>query len=374
VTDAARILVVDDDPGVVRAVSRVLGRQHEVLPTTSPESALAEVESFNPDVAIVDVRMPQVDGFELMRQLREQRPDVDVIIMTGSIVQQDAHLVRAIDEGAFFFIQKPFDRRVLQALVGRCLDLRRLREEKQRQMARLERELAAARKFQRSLLPPSSRTLEGVTVSARSIACDELGGDLYDYAAAGNGRAAVLVADVSGHGAPAAMITGIVKSAFHAARAERYEPEAVVHRVADAISSFSASRFVTLVCARIDSRAPALEYVSAGHPPVLVHARGSTPRSLDSTGPLISSGFRDLPWEQRSVELERSQRLLLYTDGIIEAPGPEGQFGQERVAAAFGSSSRHGVELLDELVAGVAAYSGNRPARDDLTLLTVDLN
>ncbi|MHC4827556.1 MAG: PP2C family protein-serine/threonine phosphatase [Planctomycetota bacterium] len=373
-TRGSRILIVDDDRGMIRAVERVLGRQHNVVTASTPTEALDLAVSFNPDLAILDIRMPVMNGFELMRRLGDAHDDLDVIFMTGSVTDTDAHLVRAIQEGAFYFIQKPFERAVLQALVERCLELRRLRQEKHRHVHRLERELEEARLFQISLLPPVEARLAGVSISARYTACNELGGDLYDYVEADPGRVAVLVADVSGHGASAAMMTGIVKSAFHAAQAEAYEPQAVLNRVADGIREFEAHRFVTVFCARLQSAAPAIEYANAGHPAAVVWGAGGEANLLESTGPLISSGFRTLPWESRRVDLAPGDRLLGYTDGITEARSSSGElFGTERVIRNVTASRKAGQALLDELLLSVDAFSSNRPRGDDLTLLSASL-
>ena len=126
---ASRILVVDDEPGMVRAVERVLGAAHRVIGSESSAQALALAHEFNPDLVILDIRMPELDGFELMVRLKANHPDVDVILMTGSVDDLDQKLIRAIRERAFYFIQKPFDREVLHALVDRCLELRWRREE-----------------------------------------------------------------------------------------------------------------------------------------------------------------------------------------------------------------------------------------------------
>jgi sigma-B regulation protein RsbU (phosphoserine phosphatase) len=368
-----RILVVDDDPGMLRAVARILGRGNEVITAASPSAALEAVAASKPDVAVLDVHMPEMNGFELLERLRGDDPELDVILMTGSVREPDAHLVRAIDEGAFYFIQKPFDRRVLRTLVARCLELRVLRQREQRRVARLERETRLARQFQRSLLPPEKSAIAGVAVSARYLACDELAGDLYDYAPAGDRGLAVLVADVSGHGTSAAMLTGIVKSAFRAANVEEYEPLAVVDRVSAGFRSFDARRFVTLFCARIDPEAGTLTFASAGHPPALVRCGDDAPVFLESSGPLISSGFRGVTWETRTVDFGRDDRLLLYTDGAHDVRGQEGMFGHERLVDAFHASDARGGPLLDDVIGAITTFAESRPFTDDITLLAADL-
>ena len=137
----SRILVVDDEPGMLRAVERVLSgdpsrRRHPVV-----RDALSLAAEFNPDLAILDIRMPDLDGFELMARLKARFPALDVILMTGSIDDLDEKLIRAIRSPAFYFIQKPFDREVLRTLVERCVELRWRREEHRRHLERLETEI-----------------------------------------------------------------------------------------------------------------------------------------------------------------------------------------------------------------------------------------
>jgi sigma-B regulation protein RsbU (phosphoserine phosphatase) len=368
----ARILVVDDDPGVLRAVTRILEGQYEVCSVSAPAKAREAAKAFRPAIAILDVRMPDMDGFDLMHELREDAPDLDFIMMTGSVAEPDVHLVRAIEEGAYYFIEKPFDRRVMLTLVSRCLERRRLRREERRYLQRLEASLGAARQFQRSLLPPREASLCGVSVSARYVACSELGGDLYDYAPAGQDAVAILLADVSGHGPAAAMLTGVVKSAFRAASAEAYDPLAVVERVAAGVSAFEARRFVTLFCGRIDRGsgwAATLTYVNAGHPPALLE-RGDRMTTLDATGPLVSSGFCELPWAREVVSLGAGERLLVYSDGVTDVRGPHGFFGRERLAGTLQATRASGGPLLDAIVESLRDHAGAAAWDDDVTLLT----
>src|SRR5215203_4580511 len=105
----SRILVVDDEPGMLRVVERVLGSTHDVRGTRSSKAALALAEMFAPHLAILDVRMPELDGFELMVELKTRHPHLDIILMTASVDDFDEKLIRAIKSRAFYFIQKPFD-------------------------------------------------------------------------------------------------------------------------------------------------------------------------------------------------------------------------------------------------------------------------
>jgi len=278
--------------------------------------------------------------------------------------------VRAIREKAFYFIEKPFNRDVMRTLVERCLELRRLRQSRKEHTQRMERELAEARTFQQTMLPATRATLEGIDIAARYVACTELCGDLFDYAPAGAGRAAVLIADVSGHGVSAALLTAVVTSAFRSASAKQYEPRYVVQRVVDGIRSFSDRRFVTLIAARIDRKNGELLIVNAGHPAAMLQRGGGEIAQIESTGPMISPAFADADWEQQSLPMRPGDNLLLYTDGVTEARSQQGQFRADRVLDLLANASQGGDALLDAVLDAIRSFASGRPADDDVTLLT----
>jgi phosphoserine phosphatase RsbU/P len=355
---------------MTRSIERVLGQHYKVATTQSSHDAVAIMEAFKPDLAILDVQMPDLDGFDLMERLRAINPELDVIFMTGSIHELDSKLIRAIRKDAFYFLQKPFDREVLLTLVERCFELKRLDEENKKHLTRIEKELAEARAFQQALLPPLQAEPGGIKVFARCVPCSELAGDFCDYAAVGTGQAALLVADVSGHGASAAMLTGIVKSAFHSASVDAYEPAAVVERVAGGIRAFGNLHFITMICARIGKGR--LEFVNAGHPPGILMNSESAPHLLESTGPLISPAFSDVSWESRTISLQQNARMLFFTDGVIEAESDSGEYGIDRLIAHL-KSPQGGDALVDGILESVRQFVSGRPIHDDLTLVFANL-
>jgi sigma-B regulation protein RsbU (phosphoserine phosphatase) len=366
----ARILVVDDEPGMLRAVERVLSSDHQVVGTRLSRDALAVADEFHPELAIVDIRMPDLDGFELMARLKARAPGLDVVLMTGSVDDLDEKLVRAIRSQAFYFIQKPFDREVLRTLVERCIELRWRREDHRQNLKRLEAEMAEARAFQQSLLPDRENIVNRVSICSRYTPCSALGGDLYDYAAASAGRTALLIADVAGHGVSAAMLTGIVKSAFHASHVDGFEPTAVVQRVSMGLAAFGYERFVTLVAALISPDERCLRYVNAGHPPAALWGRGGEPRWLGSTGPLVSPALTGSTWNTAVVPMSEGDQLLFYTDGVWDVLADEDGCAEERFKDAIRRASEGGAPLLDAILGAVHHALAGQPQPDDLTLLT----
>jgi phosphoserine phosphatase RsbU/P len=375
----SRILVVDDEPGMLRTIERILSTRYDVRAVRLPSAALdaARVGSF--DVAILDVRMPEMDGFALMARLGELQPDLDVIMMTGSTDERDTRLIRAIREKAFFFLTKPFDREVLLTLLQRCLEARRLSRDNRAHLSRLESELRAAQVFQQSLLPDRTASLNGFEVSFLYEPCDELGGDFCDYVLRDDLPAAILVSDVSGHGASSAMITGMVKQAFHAAVQEDFAPTAVLDRIAVASRFFPDGKYVTATAVRLRPASTVLEYASAGHPPGLLLGYNGSVRSLEPSAPMIHPALPHWRCEQRVARMERGDQLLLYTDGVTDAQNGDGDdFGFERLVALAPqlagpttSVEAGSTDLLAALRQEVARFAGGRPLDDDLTLALV---
>jgi sigma-B regulation protein RsbU (phosphoserine phosphatase) len=374
-----RILVVDDEPGMLRTIERILSTRYDVRAVRLPSAGLDAAAAGSFDVAILDVRMPEMDGFALMARLGELQPDLDVIMMTGSTDERDARLIRAIREKAFFFLTKPFDREVLLTLVQRCLEARRLSRENRAHVSRLECELQAAQVFQQSLLPDRTASLNGFEVSFLYESCDELGGDFCDYVLRDEAPGAVLISDVSGHGAPSAMITGMVKQAFHAAVQEDFAPTAVLERIAVASRLFPDGKYITATAVRFRPADTVLEYASAGHPPGLLLGSDGSVVLLESSAPMIHPALPEWHCEQRVVRMERGDQLLLYTDGLTEAQNGDGdEFGVERLVALVSqltgpatSLAAERTNLLAALRQELARFAGGRPLDDDLTLALI---
>jgi sigma-B regulation protein RsbU (phosphoserine phosphatase) len=365
-----RILVIDDEPGMLRAVERILSPDHHVITCASAADSVELVGTHKPELVICDISMPKLDGFEVMQRIKRLRPDLDVIIMTG-MGEPEPQLIRAIREKAFYFIEKPFNREVMLTLVARALELRRLREAEQRHVQRMTSELDEARKFQQTMLPTPLASINGIEIAARYLACSELGGDFYDYADAGSGRAAFVVADVCGHGVSGAMLTSIVKSSFQGCGGRGYEPRAVVERIAEGIGGFGFSRFITIFAARIDRGGATLDYVNAGHPPAMLwHGGADAPELLSATSPIVSPAFADEPWEQRSISMPADARLLVFTDGLTDVIGEKGVFQRAMIAEQVRHHGSGGEELVEAILTSMREFAGKRPLPDDVTLLT----
>ncbi len=368
-----RILVVDDEPGLRRALVRVLSPGNEVEAVPGATEALAAVGAAAFDLALVDIRLADGDGYQLCQAIRTLRPDTDVILMTGSISEPDEKLYRALEEGAFYFLFKPFDRRVLLALVERCLRLKREREAKERYAETLAADLERARLFQQSLLPKRPTREAGWQIEGRLRTCDALGGDLYVVHPAGEPGVVVAVADVVGHGVGAAMVAGMLRSTLDAARRRSPEPEAMAPELLAGFDVFRPSTYATLFYGLLDAEG-GVRYFNAGHPPAFLQRRNGGIEELPSTGFFLSRAFHDRPAAAAAVTLAAGDRLLLHTDGAFEAKGPgERELGLAGLKEALARTATLPLgPALDFLLESVDGHLAGRPLDDDVTFLLIE--
>jgi sigma-B regulation protein RsbU (phosphoserine phosphatase) len=213
-------------------------------------------------------------------------------------------------------------------------------------------ELETARQIQSSLLPAELPRLPGLEVGVRYVPAAEVAGDLYDFLPASGNRLGVLVADVSGHGVPAALVASMVKIAVAAQAADAAAPGKVLTGMSHIFHRRLRSQFITAVYLCLDLDAGSLRWASAGHPPPLLLRRGEV-RELESAGPILGRLARRDYAESRT-SLEAGDRILVFSDGIPEAASPSGeQFGDDRLRAFL---AEHGHLAPDAFAASLLAH------------------
>ena len=367
--ETARILIVDDEPGIQRAAQRILERRHRVTLASSGAQALEILETKPQDLAIVDVRMPGMTGFEVLKSIKSRHPDTEVIIMTGSVSNPDEKLVESLRERAFYFIRKPFEKPVLETLVERCLERQRLERENRAYTRTLEEDLERARAFQRLLLPGWFPRLPGLRGDVWYRPSERLGGDFYDFFTLGSTAIGVVLADVAGHGVMAALYTGMLKAEMRAVQEDWRDLRRLFRRVNERLLPLARNQFTTAVLAVLDLASREVRYVSAGHPSIL----DDEGRAWESTGPPLGI-LPGVDFEVRSFPLGSRRRLLFHTDGITEARSVGGaEFGDERLRRVFAASLTTPPDAaLAAIVHGVEEFSQGRALEDDATAILLE--
>ena len=240
--------------------------------------------------------------------------------------------------------------------------------------ARLEiqnEELRRAREIQESLLPKKIPQLPGFEVASAWQPAHAVGGDYFDVLKLGGSRLALCIADVSGKGVPAALLMANVQASLRASVRDLDSPARVCGIVNGMLcASIAGDKFVTFFCGVLDAASGTFRYCNAGHPyPILVSSAGV--RSLDQGGAVLGV-FPAWTYQDSSVDLSSGDRLLLFTDGITEAEGPQGEeFGMEKVAAfAKTHAANSAARMNQQLLAQVTEFCGAH-FQDDATLLVL---
>lgn len=242
--------------------------------------------------------------------------------------------------------------------------------ERDEQLAEIRQELEVARRIQLSILPADFPTSGKFHVAARYVPMTSVAGDFYDFVLADDSRAGLLIADVSGHGVPAALIASMVKLAATSQRAQGHDPAALLSGMNSALHGNTQSQFVTAAYVYLDARAGEFRYSAAGHPPMLLLRNGAV--SEISENGLILAAFDFAAYGNKSLPLEAKDRLLLYTDGIIEAANTSGEFfGQERLSVLLReTASLTSPQAADHIIHSVQKWASSQD--DDRTVLVCD--
>jgi phosphoserine phosphatase RsbU/P len=234
-----------------------------------------------------------------------------------------------------------------------------------------EEELQRAREIQESLLPKEIPQLSGFELASAWQPARAVGGDYFDVLKLGENRLAICIADVSGKGVPAALLMANVQASLRASVRDLDSPARVCSIINGMLcESISADKFVTFFCGVLDAASHTFRYCNAGHPyPILVSS--GVLRTLDQGGAVLGV-FPAWTYQDLSVGLNSGDRLLLFTDGIIEAEGPHGEeFGMEKVAAfAKAHAANSAARINQQLLAQVTEFCGAQ-FQDDATLLVL---
>ncbi|MFO0927699.1 MAG: SpoIIE family protein phosphatase [Gemmataceae bacterium] len=369
------VLIVDDEPAGRKTLeSALLGHGYQLAQAASGAETLAQAAALTPDLILLDVMMPDMDGLETLRRLRgdPQLAEIPVILVT-SLDDRDSRLA-GLDAGADDFVSKPFDRTEIRVRVRTITRLNRYR--KVQEATRLRKALATAAQVQAHLLPRQLPAVPGLDVACRCRYCEAVGGDTYDLFPLADGAVGITQGDVTGHGVPAALVMASTQTLIHClSAAHGLDPARMVAEVNRyLLANTPFDYFVTLFYAVYQPASRTLRYASAGHEPGMWYsAADGRITSLESTGPLLGLlpevGFRTAP----PVQLAPGDIVVLPTDGVVELHGPEQElFGRDRLEEVVrANADRPAAEIVDAVLAACDAYRGLAPASDDITLVVL---
>jgi sigma-B regulation protein RsbU (phosphoserine phosphatase) len=390
----ARILIVDDDAVNRKVLAEILQKEGcEPQSAADGDEAVALALRAPPDLILLDIMMPAKDGYQVYAELQQDPRTMHVPVIFLSSLSDSADKIKGLELGAVDYVTKPFDTGEVLARVRTQLKIRRLtrdlmtaNQDLRHKQERLDEDLQAAARIQRSLIPAGPPHIAGVRVAWRFTPCDRIGGDIFNLYPLDERHLALYVVDVSGHGVPAAMVTvslsqSMSPQAGHLVK--RGTPpgtSAAVRSPAEVLSMLDGEypierfdRYFTICYAVLDCFDGRLQYSVAGHPaPVLLRADGSL-EVLRAGGTIIGIGA-PIPFEEEELTLGAGDRLFLHTDGVVECTSASGElYGDERLHRALLASRGEPLEAAcDRVVSSLKRFGEGRPFQDDVTLLAIE--
>ena len=365
-----RILVADDQKDVLEALRLLLkGAGYQSVLVDSPQALLKAARSQPFDLILLDLNYARdttsgQEGLDLLKNLEAQHNAAPIVVMTawGSVDLA----VEAMRRGASDFIQKPWDNARLLSTIR--MQAREATERVQAER-RVQSELEIARHVQQKLFPHDSPRLATIDYAGRCLAAREVSGDYYDFLDSGDGTLGFVLADVSGKGIAAALLMANLQACF------RSQPKDALRRPVELLRTVNelfrhstpTEHFATLFFGCYDDQTRRLRYANAGHlPPLLVRVDGSIER-LASTATVLGV-FSAWSSEERSIDLNPGDRLVLFSDGVTEAGVDSGrEFGENGLCAALRANSGADAQALVDAI--IAAVADDR--QDDVTAVAV---
>jgi phosphoserine phosphatase RsbU/P len=279
--------------------------------------------------------------------------------------------------GAVDYIHKPFSPAVVKARVHTHLVLRESREQLARQLLYLNNEMEMAQEIQLSILPHQTPTLKGLEIASRYLPMSSVAGDFYDYIVVDEKHVGILVADVSGHGLPAALIASMLKFALAAQSAHASDPALVLAGLNRSMCGQFKHHFVTAVYVFVDMEKNTVSYAGAGHPPLLLWRTSTACASEVTENGLLIGMFPKATYSLVEIPLEPGDKFVIYTDGILETRSPSGQeFGADLFKEFLEANHNLNADAFaDLLLAELNAWSehpNGEGREDDITLLVID--
>jgi serine phosphatase RsbU (regulator of sigma subunit) len=388
----ARILVVDDQEANVRLLEgmlRVAGYT-SVESTTNPNAVCQLHRENRYSLILLDLQMPGMDGFQVMDGLKEieQGGYLPVLVITA----QPSHKLRALEAGAKDFVSKPFDLAELRARVHNVLEVRLLHQgleetvrelERSREVIRLktlaereksEQELALAQETQRSLLPCCVPQFENFRIRAYNVPTRYVGGDFYDFLQLGSGEWMGVLADVSGKGMSAALLSSMVLGAlsmeFHCAT----EPQEILKRVNRLLCEKSLpGQFVTLFLF-LQNPLGEGRFISAGHNPAYIFraATGKIKKLFSET--FFLGMFDEAIYESRPFRLDQGDILVVISDGLTDAQNPQLEmFGEQRLLEIIRQKAPAGGQAIEQkFLESIEEFTQGMAQTDDITFVIAE--
>lgn len=368
-----RILIVDDVKANVDILVAALRSEYKLSVALDGESALRNVERNPPDLVLLDIIMPGIDGYEVCRRIRASETTHEIPVMFLSSLEDVRDKARGFELGANDYLTKPFEILEVKARVHSLLKAKAYADAVREAM---ERDLSIAREIQMGILPSDLSSCTrgtGLDIHAMIEPARQVGGDLYDVLRIGDDRVVVTIGDVSGKGIPAALFMAVTITLIRTMARQYRQPDDILrHLNSELVAQNPQGMFVTIACLVCDVRTGRVTVANAGHNPLVILRPRQDPEFIFSSSGTMTALFPTLDVTCESVELAPDDTVVLYTDGVTEAFNHQREpFGDERLLDTLGHAGQNAADTVRSLIEAVRNHAAGAPQSDDITVVAV---
>ena len=366
-----RIVIIDDSANDLQVTRRFLERNgYDVSAATSGEEGLTLAAKITPDAMVIDYRMPGMDGFEVTRRIKAdpQLHTIPVLLLTGA--DSSTHVVEGLGAGADDFVTKGSATEILLARLRALLRVKRYQDQLRKLNQQITRDLQIARRVQEALVPQGAFESPRLEIRSAYIPSETLSGDFYDYFLQ-NGSVYLFVADVSGHGLPAAILVSLLKSYIHTEADATTKLSDLMGRLNDFLFSVSLpTQFATAQLFRIEPHGK-LVYANAAHPSFLLFKRDSGKATLVEQPSYLLGAMPAMAYDEHALKISPGDTLFVYTDGLTDRRTESGEFYSiDRVAALMEASGDADLDTLyDSIYRDVKTFAATDDFKDDIAFV-----
>jgi len=372
----SRILCIDDSKLNRAIIKKTISNLN--ISVDEAENGLEGLNKFKKnsyDLIIVDIVMPVMDGFEFIKEFKKLsgKQYIPVILMTG--LEDLNSKIKGLNIGADDYLLKPVNEKELIARVMSLLRLRFIHAELYKKNYKIEMELEAAQKIQRFIVPENFDYIDYPKIYGRYQPIDNVGGDFFDSYKISDSKTAFVMADVTGHGIPAALTMTMTKMLF-TVNAPKYISTSALLKIInrDISGTIMDNQFITAFYLIHDKNKNTLTFSNAGHTRALLYrSEKKHIVALDAFG-LFLGISSDIEYEQKEVSINKGDRLFLYTDGLTEIRDETGdEFGEKRLAKYIKNNHAiKGEKFCNELLLKITDFDKKNMRNDDMAFMIIE--
>lgn len=371
-----KILVINDDDGI-RAITTLLLKEqgYEAFEADRGRKGIEESLRVNPDLILLDIMMPEMDGFETCSQLKLNASTKNIPVIFLSSLTSPKDKIKGLEIGGVDFVNNVIDKGELLARVQNQLKIKALtqavrvsNEQLLLRQEALDKDLSAAAIIQRSFLPSPKLQLPNLEVASLWIPRDKLGGDIFNIIPYDDSKIVLYMLDVSGHDVPSALVTISVSQFLHQQRL--LSPQQIMNELDKEYPQERFDRYFTMFYIVLDVANGSMIYSRAGHVPGIKLTPNEKFKLLSDGGPLVGLNL-GLPFEEGKEILKNGDKIILYTDGVTDVRNRKGEFfGTEKFYDLLEANKLKPIgEIIEKVQGALKEFGEEVPPQDDISIM-----